>query len=167
MIFYLILPLFSLILIVLQTTILNFFFLGKMGLEVSLIAVVYAGFYLGITKGGILAFVLGFFLDCIGGSITGLYTFFYVVVFFVSRIVSFRVYAEGVFFIMAFTFVCGIAEGILIILLYQVIYGIDIFLNMFKTFFAPGACGRGTESGNFHLVEFSGENGSCRRIKLD
>ena len=46
----------------------------------------------------------------------------------------FRVYAEGVFFIMAFTFVCGIAEGILIILLYQVIYGIDIFLNMFKTF---------------------------------
>jgi rod shape-determining protein MreD len=134
MIFYLILPLFSLILIVLQTTILNFFFLGKMGLEVSLIAVVYAGFYLGITKGGILAFVLGFFLDCIGGSITGLYTFFYVVVFFVSRIVSFRVYAEGVFFIMAFTFVCGIAEGILIILLYQVIYGIDIFLNMFKTF---------------------------------
>ncbi len=134
MIFYLVLPFFALVLLVLQTTILNLFFLGKMGLEVSLIVVVYAGFYLGALRGGILAFILGFFLDCISGSITGVFTFFYVFVFFLSRLVSYRVYAEGVFFIMGFTFVCALLEGSFIILLYRMIHGVDIFANVFKLF---------------------------------
>lgn len=132
MIFYLVLPLFALVLLVLQTTILNLFFLGKMGLEVSLIVVIYAGFYLDVIKGGILAFILGFFLDCIIGSVTGVFTFIYVCVFFISRIISFKVYAEGVFFIMIFTFTCALSEGFFILFLYKMIYGLDIFSNIFK-----------------------------------
>lgn len=134
MIFYLVLPLFALVLLVLQTTILNLFFLGKMGLEVSLIVVIYAGFYLEVIKGGLLAFILGFFLDCINGSVTGVFTFFYVSVFFASRMISFKVYAEGVFFIMLFTFICALSEGLFILFLYKMIYNIDIFTNVFKVF---------------------------------
>ncbi|MEA1936085.1 MAG: hypothetical protein U9M96_04605, partial [Thermodesulfobacteriota bacterium] len=95
MIYYLILPVFSLLLIVFQTTVLDLFFLGKIELEVSLILVVWAGFHLDVVKGGILSFVLGFFLDCITGSMTGLFMFIYVVIFSLSKIVSLRVYAEG------------------------------------------------------------------------
>ena len=134
MIYYFVLPLFALILIVLQTTVLNLFFLGKMSLEVSLIAVIYAGFYLDSLKGGFLAFVFGFILDCLSGSVTGFFTFFYVSIFFVSHVISFRVYSEGVFFIMTFAFCCGFAEGLFIIFLYKVVYGLNIFVNMFDIF---------------------------------
>ncbi len=134
MIAWLLLPLFALVLVVLQTTILDLFFLKKMGLELSLIIVIYAGFYLGAIRGGFLALILGFFLDCISGTITGVFTFFYAVVFFVSRMISFRVYAEGVFFIMAFTFICALGEGLFITALYKLIFNIDIFTNLFNVF---------------------------------
>jgi len=134
MIFYLLLPLFSLILLVLQTTVLSLFFLGKMGLEISLIIVIYAGFRLDALKGGVLAFVLGFFLDCITGSVTGLLTFYYVAVFFVSRTVSFKVYAERHLFIMAFAFLCAFSEGLVVALVYQVFYGVDVFPGIYKIF---------------------------------
>jgi rod shape-determining protein MreD len=134
MIFYLLLPLFSLILLVLQTTVLSLFFLGKMGLEISLIIVIYAGFRMDPLRGGVLAFVLGFFLDCITGSVTGLLTFYYVAVFFVSRVVSFKVYAERYFFIMAFAFLCAFSEGLFVALIYQVFYGADVFLSIYRIF---------------------------------
>ena len=134
MIFYLVLPLLALIVTIFQTTILNLFFLGKMGLEISLILVIYAGFYLNSTKGGILAFVFGFVLDCISGSVTGLFTFYYVLVFFISRMISFRVYSEGVLFIMVFTFFSALSEGLFIIFLYKFVYGLNIFSKTFNLF---------------------------------
>ena len=134
MIFYLVLPFFALVLLVLQTTIFNLFFLGKMGLEVSLIVVVYASFYLSTVRGGILAFILGFFLDCISGSITGVFTFFYVAIFFASRMISYRVYAEGVLFIMSFTFVCALLEGVFVVMLYKAIYGIEAFTSILNVY---------------------------------
>jgi rod shape-determining protein MreD len=138
MIFYLLLPLFSLILLVLQTTVLSLFFMGKMGFEISLIIVIYAGFRMDALKGGILAFVLGFFLDCITGSVTGLLTFYYVAVFFISRTVSFRVYAERYLFIMAFAFLCAFSEGLFVALVYQVFYGVDVFPGIYKIFLVQG-----------------------------
>ncbi len=134
MIFYLLLPLFSLILLVLQTTVLSLFFMGKMGLEISLIIVIYAGFRMDALKGGVLAFILGFFLDCITGSVTGLLTFYYVAVFFVSRTVSFKVYAERYLFIMAFAFLCAFSEGLFVALIYQVFYGVDVFPGIYRIF---------------------------------
>jgi rod shape-determining protein MreD len=134
MIFYLLLPLFSLILLVLQTTVLSLFFMGKMGLEISLIIVIYAGFRMDALKGGVLAFILGFFLDCITGSVTGLLTFYYVAVFFVSRTVSFKVYAERYLFVMAFAFLCAFSEGLFVALIYQVFYGVAVFPGIYRIF---------------------------------
>jgi rod shape-determining protein MreD len=134
MIYYLFLPIFALLLLVFQTTFLNLFFMGKIGLEISLIVVIYAGFYLDEIKGGILAIILGFFLDCISGSAAGIFTFFYVGIFFISKIISFRVYAESEAFIMIFTFFCALLEGLFIVLLYKIGFGLNIFADVIKTF---------------------------------
>ena len=45
MIYYLLLPVFSLFLLTIQITIFDILFFGKAGLEISLILVIYAGFY--------------------------------------------------------------------------------------------------------------------------
>ncbi|MDD2672107.1 MAG: rod shape-determining protein MreD [Syntrophales bacterium] len=134
MIFYLVLPFFALVFLVFQTMILDLFFLGKMSLEISLILVIFAGFYMDAMRGGIMAFVLGFLLDCITGSITGIFAFYYVSVFFVSRIVSNRVYAESVFFIGLFTFFCVLCEGLLVTLIYRFIHGVDISFHLFRVY---------------------------------
>ncbi len=134
MIYYLLVPILSLVLLVLQTTVLNLFFLGKMGLEISLILIIYAGFRLDALRGGLFAFVMGFLLDCITGSAAGFFTLYYVVVFFVSRALSFTMYAERHLFIMAFTFACAFSEGIFITLIYGIFYDVDIFANIYKIF---------------------------------
>lgn len=134
MIFYLLLPLFSLILVILQTTVLSLFFLGKMGLEISLIIVIWAGFRMDALKGGVLAFVLGFFLDCITGSAAGLLTSYYVAVFFMSRAVSFKVYSERHFFIMAFAFLCAFSEGLFVAIIYRLFYGADVLAGIYRIF---------------------------------
>ncbi len=134
MVYYLFLPVFSLLLIVFQTTVLDLFFMGKVGLELSLVLVVYAGFYLNIIKGGAMSFILGFYLDCVTGSIPGLFTFIYVAIFFLSRVVSLRVYMEGLTFIMVFTFTCAFSEGIATILIYEFFLGVDMFHNILRVF---------------------------------
>jgi hypothetical protein len=136
MIYFLILPIFSLIMLVFQTTILNLFSLGKMSVELSLIAVVYAGFRCGTIKGGFFAFVTGFILDCLTGAVSGLFTLYYVLVFTVSRSISFKVFSEGYLFITIFTFICVFFEAVLISLFYHVFYGVEIFLNIYKGFLA-------------------------------
>lgn len=135
MIYYFVLPVFSLVLIVFQTTVLDLFFLCKIEFELSLILVVYAGFHLDIMKGGVLSFILGFFLDCITGSMTGLFTFIYVLIFSISRIVSSRVYLEGIAFIMGFTFICVFSEGIITVLVYKLICGVDMYSDVLRVFF--------------------------------
>jgi hypothetical protein len=108
--------------------------MGKVGLELSLVLVVYAGFYLNIIKGGAMSFILGFYLDCVTGSIPGLFTFIYVVIFFLSKVVSLRVYMEGLTFIMVFTFTCAFSEGIATILIYEFFLGVDMFHNILRVF---------------------------------
>jgi len=60
------------------------FFPGRLVFELSLIVVIYAGFRLDLIRGSILAFVLGFVFDCVSGSVLGLFTFIYVVIFLCS-----------------------------------------------------------------------------------
>jgi hypothetical protein len=134
MIYYLLMPVFSIVLLAFQTTLFDLLFLGKIGVEVSLVLVVYAGFSLDIAKGGILSFILGFFLDCITSVVPGLFVFIYLLIFFISKIVSFKVYAEGILFIMGFTFLCALIEGVIIVTLYKTLYGINIFRDLSSIF---------------------------------
>ncbi|MBW2559407.1 MAG: hypothetical protein JRE40_00985 [Deltaproteobacteria bacterium] len=130
MIYYLLLPVFSLLLLTIQISVFDIFFLGKMAPEISLILVVYAGFYMGIARGGALSVVLGFFMDCMTGVVPGLFVVSYMLIFLISNVVSFRVYAGGMIFTTAFTFVCILIEKFLIILMYKALYGMDVLYDI-------------------------------------
>jgi hypothetical protein len=128
------LPLMGLFLVVFQTSVLDLFFVGRIGVELSLVLVIYAGFRMNVLHGALLSFLLGFFLDCMMGSISGLFTLLYVCIFFISVLVSMRVYAEQMSLIMIFTFLCAIFEGLMIVLFYRVMYDISMFGNIIRVF---------------------------------
>jgi len=132
--FYLFLLPLALFLVIFQKSILDLFFFGRIDVEVSLILVIYAGFRLDALRGALLSFVAGFFMDCMMGSVSGLYTLLYVCVFFISSLVSLRVYAEGTALIMMFTFLCAISEGLLIVLFYKALYGVNMLHGMIRVF---------------------------------
>ena len=134
MIYYLLLPLLLLLLVIIQITILDIFALGWIGMEISLLVVIYAGFHLDAFRGGLLSLVLGFFLDCLTSAIFGLYTFLYIVLFYFSMIVAGKVYAEKPVFIASFTGLCTLLEGLAIVLLYRFFFGADILYAIPKIF---------------------------------
>jgi len=127
-------PIFSLLLLIFQVSFLDLMFFGKIGIEISLIVVIYAGFHLSIARGGSLAFVMGFIFDCITGSITGFHTFFYVLVFLAARLTSRRVYSEGTFFIVLFALAACLAQGVFLSLIYSFIYNVENFMKIMWIF---------------------------------
>ncbi|MCL5807197.1 MAG: hypothetical protein M1418_01335 [Deltaproteobacteria bacterium] len=138
MIYYLLLPLLLLLLVIIQNTMLDVIALRWIGMEISLIVVIYAGFHLDALRGGLLSLVLGFFLDCLTSAIFGLYIFLYIVIFYFSMIVAGKVYAEKPVFIASFTGLCTLLEGLAITLLYRLFFGTDI-LYAIPTVFIPQA----------------------------
>ncbi len=134
MIYYVVMPIFSLLLLIFQVSFLDLMFFGKIGIEISLIVVIYAGFHLSIARGGSLAFVMGFIFDCITGSITGFHTFFYVLVFLAARLTSRRVYSEGTFFIVLFALAASFAQGVFLSLIYSFIYNVENFMKIMWIF---------------------------------
>ena len=107
---------------------------GRIGVEVSLILVIYAGFHLDMVKGGVLAFLAGFLLDCVSGTIMGLYTFTYVLIFIFSYLLSPRIYGERMLFIMGYAFLCVLLEGLFIFAVYWSIYGTDVSQGLIRTY---------------------------------
>jgi rod shape-determining protein MreD len=69
MLYYFSLPIFSILLIVVQSTITDVIFANHFIFEISLVVVIYAGFHLDIIKGTMLALTLGIVQDCIAGSV--------------------------------------------------------------------------------------------------
>lgn len=112
MIRYLLCPAIALTLIVLQVTLADILSLGVIRLEVTLILAVYLGFYMDFVEGAALVLILGFILDTLTTTIPFFYMLFYVMVFLAAKIVSLRVYGEGLLFVMGFTFFCSLAERI-------------------------------------------------------
>lgn len=134
MIYYILVPFLSILLVVFQSTVLDLLFLGKIRLEISLIVVIYAGLYMNAVKGGALSLFLGFLLDSVTGIMPGLYAFFYLTIFVLSNRLSYRVYPEGITFIILFTFLCSFSEGIGIIFIYKTLFGINAFHEVFNTY---------------------------------
>ena len=126
MVYYLLLPFLSILLVVLQTSIADILFSGRLILEISLIVVIYAGFRFDLIKGLILAFILGFVYDCLSGSVLGLFTFIYMVIFLCSFFVSIIFSTEKLYFIALFSLICSFLKEILVILFYNLTYGLVI-----------------------------------------
>ena len=134
MIYYISLPFLSLFLIVFQMMVADTVLFGKIGLELSLILVIYAGFRLDVIRGGILSFILGFVRDCLSCTISGLYTLIYVLVFLISTLASTRISPGQSSFIMVFTLTCALFESIIIVLFYPVLYGGSMSTHALKAY---------------------------------
>jgi hypothetical protein len=134
MLYYLLLPLLSVLLVVTQTTIADMLFSGRLVIEISLIAVVYAGFRLDLIRGAVFSFILGFVFDCIAGSVMGLFTLIYVVIFLCSFLASFLMDTAKMYLIASFCLFCALLEEIMIILFYNLILKFDILANVFFVF---------------------------------
>lgn len=128
------LPFIGLLLVIFQTSLLSGLFMGRLNIEVSLVLVIYAGFRMNVSQGAFLSFLLGFFLDCALGSMSGMFTLIYVCVFFLSVLVSMRVYAEQTLPIMVFSFLCCIFEGLMMVFFFKMIYDINMLESAFRVF---------------------------------
>jgi len=151
MIHYLFLPMLLLFLVIVQFTILELFSFGWIGIEISLIVVVYLGFHLDALRGGLLSLLLGFFLDCLTSAIFGLYMFLYVLIFFISYHVGGKIYAGKPAMIASFTALCTILEGLVIVLFYRFVFGADI-LDAIPKIFIPQAVVVGCLSPLFFIL---------------
>ena len=138
MIYYLLLPMLLLLLVIFQITILELFSFGWIGIELSLIVVIYLGFHLDALRGGLLSLLLGFFLDCLTSAIFGLYMFLYVLIFYLSNHVGGKIYAGKPAMIASFTALCTLLEGLVIVLFYRFVFGADI-LDAIPKIFVPQA----------------------------
>ena len=138
MIYYLLLPMLLLLLVIFQITILELFSFGWIGIEISLIVVIYLGFHLDTLRGGLLSLLLGFFLDCLTSAIFGLYMFLYVLIFYLSNHVGGKIYAGKPAMIASFTALCTLLEGLVIVLFYRFVFGADI-LDAIPKIFVPQA----------------------------
>ena len=134
MIYYLLLPLLLLLLVIVQINVLDLFTLGWIGMEISLVVVIYSGFHLDAPRGCMISLLLGFFLDCLTSAIFGLYTFLYLLIFYLSMFVAGKIYAEKPSLIAFFTGFCTLLEGLMIVLLYLFLLGVDILYAIPKIF---------------------------------
>lgn len=134
MVYYLLLPIFSLFLVVLQGMISDVIFSGHVILEVSLIVVIYFGFRFDLIRGAISSSVLGFMFDCISGSILGLFTIIYILVFLFSFFVSARLITEKVYIIALFTFFCVLLEEFMAFMFFDLAFGFEVLRNTPVTF---------------------------------
>lgn len=130
MIYYLMLPVVSLLLLTIQITVFDIVFLGKVTPEIAVVLVIYAGLYLGVARGGALSLVLGFFMDSMVGVVPGFFVFTYLLIFLISHIVSFRIYAGGMIFAVCFTLACVLLEKSLILLVYKTLYGVNVLSDI-------------------------------------
>jgi len=105
-------------------------FLGKVTPEIAVALVIYAGLYLGVARGGALSLVLGFFMDSMVGVVPGFFVFTYLLIFLISHIVSFRIYAGGMIFAVCFTLACVLLEKSLILVVYKTLYGVNVLSDI-------------------------------------
>lgn len=134
MIYYLLYPFFSILLIILQNSVADILFSGKIILELSIIVVIYFGFRLDLIKGAISSFILGFTFDCISGSVLGLFTLIYVLIFLFSFFASTRLITGRLFLIALFAMFCSLFEGFIVVLFYKLIFNFDMLHEISHVF---------------------------------
>lgn len=130
MVYYLLLPFFSILLVVLQTAISDILFSGLFVLEISVIMVIYAGFRLSVIKGALLAFTLGLVFDCLAGYVVGLFALIYVLIFLLAFFASEKVVIAESHVIAFLTFIFVIFETFIVAMFYKLIYDFSIMNNL-------------------------------------
>jgi hypothetical protein len=130
MIYYLMLPVVSLLLLTIQITVFDIVFLGKIAPEISVALIIYAGFYLGTARGGALSLVLGFFMDSMVGVVPGFFIFTYLFIFLIGEGRFIQDIRGGMIFAVCFTLACVLLEKSLILLVYKTLYGVNVLYDI-------------------------------------
>ena len=78
----------GLVAVLVQATIFSYLPGGRIKPDLLLIVVLYVGFFLPPTEGGVLSFLLGYLADLFSGPVMGLFTFTRVVAWFLSKLAS-------------------------------------------------------------------------------
>jgi rod shape-determining protein MreD len=93
--------------ILLQATVFSYLPWTDLKPDLLLIVVLYVGFFLAPTEGGVLAFLLGYLADLFSASVMGLFTFTRVVAWFVAKLASGVLHVKSVaaqtIFVAAYT----------------------------------------------------------------
>ena len=134
MIYYLLLPFVSVLLIVLQNTLADILFSGWLTLELSLVVVMYAGFRLDLTRGMFLAFVMGIMFDCVSGSVLGQFTLIYLLIYLFAFFISFRIVSEKLHLIALFGLSCSLLEYLVLMVIYHFVFDFDMVGNVLIIF---------------------------------
>jgi rod shape-determining protein MreD len=113
--------------------------------------VIYAGFYGDFVKGGMLSLVLGFVLDSLTNVMPGFFVFFYMTIFFVSVLISTKVFPESMFFVAGFCFGATFAEGIFVTAASWLFYGNDVS-NVIFSLYLPQSIVLGALSPAFFMA---------------
>lgn len=121
--------------IALQSIITDIIFSNRFVFEISLMAVIYAGFRLDLVKGIALAFVVGLMFDYIDGALPGLFAFLYMIVFLCSFFVSEWLDTGKIHVIVFFAFLCAFVKELVLMTLYYLIFDIDPLKGSFLMFF--------------------------------
>ncbi|MCX7982532.1 MAG: hypothetical protein N2572_06465 [Syntrophales bacterium] len=113
---FLTVPLALFLLVVIQNLLADILFLGRSPLELSLLVVIYLAFRMNLVRGGIISSFLGFLMDCLSGTVTGIYIFIYFTVFSATHYIAHHLYGEGDWFIIFLVFFWGVVESFFLLL---------------------------------------------------
>jgi cell shape-determining protein MreD len=138
MISLLVLIVFLFLTVIFQITFLDFFSIGPVSIEITLVLVIYAGFRFDAIYGSIFSLLLGFFVDGLISPIGGLYTLIYVLFFYTSFLASAKINTDNTFSLSLFTGICFFLQGVLITLFYWLILNENIINSILEIFIPQG-----------------------------
>jgi rod shape-determining protein MreD len=126
-------------LVILQTSLVEIFTADRLGLEFTMVAVIYAALFMETWEGAWLTFLMGYFMDALVSPFPGLYILSYGAVFFALSSISTRVYSTSILFLVSVTFLSLLAEGIILVSIYYILYDMNVLLTGLKVYL-PQAC---------------------------
>jgi hypothetical protein len=98
-------------LVITQKTLVDALTLHRVNVDLALAFVVFAGFFMSVSRGGVLVLCAGFLVAVLSGSMTTLFMLVYLIIFGLAMMVSTQVYVERPVLIVAFTAFCALLEG--------------------------------------------------------
>jgi len=130
----LLLSLFVLGLVILQTSLVELVTADRLSFEFTTVFLIHAALFMESWRGAWLTFLAGFFMDALVAPFPGFYVLSYGVVFFALSAISARVYTSKTLFLVTVTFLSVLAEGIILVSLYYILYDMNALLTGLKVY---------------------------------
>lgn len=117
-----------------QSTVLNLFQQFPIKPDLVILIIAYLGIFHEPTKGIIISFILGFFLDTLSGSSTGLFSLLRIITFLLVWLTSSNLYLKNAISQIFLIFLLNIIDGVLFVIFMYILsvsYNISPFFVAF------------------------------------